>query len=304
MLVRYIRVGDEDPKELGKLVQLYEKEAEAARREAMKHGGKRLSFSFFEDKVPDKALETLKTAFSKGFKLVLKHGGGTIEKCLNSDEILKERMAREVEIELKKNKKAVKKLRADVKERYYKSLTAVTAEGAALGFFGIGLPDVAVFTGLLLRSSYESALSFGRDYTSEREKYIILLMMEGALKAGSERIIINKELDRLLLDDNAECRASLDAQCEKTAAAFADELTTMRFIQGFPILGILGGVANNFTFRRVMTFVNAKYRYAYAKRRGEEVKEGEHENGIVGEMGDTVVCHYGNSGLYGGDFRK
>lgn len=58
--------------------------------------------------------------------------------------------------------------------------------GLGLGVLGIGLPDIALFTGLMLKSVYETALSFGFEYDSEEEKKFILRLIAGAMAYGEE----------------------------------------------------------------------------------------------------------------------
>ena len=42
--------------------------------------------------------------------------------------------------------------------------------GIGLGLLGLGLPDIAVLTGLILKSIYEIAVSYGYDYQREEEQ--------------------------------------------------------------------------------------------------------------------------------------
>ena len=48
---------------------------------------------------------------------------------------------------------------------------AVSAvEGVGMGFFGLGLPDIPLFLGVLLKSIYEVALSYGYTYDTRRSR--------------------------------------------------------------------------------------------------------------------------------------
>ena len=42
-----------------------------------------------------------------------------------------------------------------------------------MGVLGIGLPDIPVFTGMILKNIYETALQYGYSYESREEKYFI-----------------------------------------------------------------------------------------------------------------------------------
>ncbi len=58
--------------------------------------------------------------------------------------------------------------------------------GIGLGVLGIGLPDIVLFTALMLRSVYEIALNYGFDYHSKQEKRFVLLLIQGALSYGTD----------------------------------------------------------------------------------------------------------------------
>lgn len=47
-----------------------------------------------------------------------------------------------------------------------------------MGFLGMGLPDIPVFLGVLLRSIYEIALSFGFSYDTEEEQKVRLWFLK------------------------------------------------------------------------------------------------------------------------------
>lgn len=53
-----------------------------------------------------------------------------------------------------------------------KGITA--AEGTLLGILGIGIPDIPVFIGVILKTVYEICVNYGFDYKSKSEKAFIL----------------------------------------------------------------------------------------------------------------------------------
>ena len=61
------------------------------------------------------------------------------------------------------------------------NVALTTIEGVALGTLGIGLPDIIVFVGMLLKGIYQTALNYGFDYDSLDEQNFILCMIEAAL---------------------------------------------------------------------------------------------------------------------------
>ena len=61
----------------------------------------------------------------------------------------------------------------------------------------------------------------------------------------------------------AVMKEELDEQMQKTAAAFAADMLLLKFVQGLPVVGLLGGAANPVYYRKVMRYVELKYRKRY-----------------------------------------
>lgn len=61
-----------------------------------------------------------------------------------------------------------------------------TVEGVGFGALGVGMPDIVLFLGTLLKGVYETALNYGFDYESQQEKMFILKMMQTALSTGED----------------------------------------------------------------------------------------------------------------------
>ena len=55
----------------------------------------------------------------------------------------------------------------------------------------------------------------------------------------------------------------LKRQIEKTANAFATEMLVTKFIQGLPVVGMLGGAANPVYYQKIMRYIQLKYRKRY-----------------------------------------
>ena len=58
-------------------------------------------------------------------------------------------------------------------------------------------------------------------------------------------------------------RAVLEEQIHETASVFAMDMLILKFIQGLPVVGIVGGVANPIYYKRVLNYVQLKYRKRY-----------------------------------------
>ena len=137
--------------------------------------------SLIGNKVPEGLADTLDAAFEKAFKVVFDKGTSVINMTFNEKKI------NEAE---DSGKESQRRWIAD------KALTSV--EGAGLGLLGIGLPDIPVFTGMVLRSVYQTALCYNFDYNSTKEQIFILKVIEAALARGEDAEQRNREVDSFM----------------------------------------------------------------------------------------------------------
>lgn len=144
---------------------------------------------------------------------------------------------------------------------------ATAVEGIGLGVLGIGLPDIVIWVGVLFRGVFETALKYGFAYETPEEKIFILKMLETAMASGEEWKTLNLENDRYIDRNVVYDENELKQQIEKTANAFATEMLVTKFVQGLPIVGVLGGVANPIYYQRIMRYVQLKYRKRYLLRK-------------------------------------
>ena len=128
-----------------------------------------------EEKIPEKLQSTLNIAFEMGFKTVFDKGLGIIEKTYNKDNISMEFDINSYAINKYPTKRNLKKIdkSANKKTLINKSVSAI--EGGALGLLGVGLPDIPIYIGVILKSIYEISLSYGFDYSFPEERIYILI---------------------------------------------------------------------------------------------------------------------------------
>ncbi|HIR86025.1 MAG TPA: EcsC family protein, partial [Candidatus Limivicinus faecipullorum] len=111
---------------------------------------------------------------------------------------------------------------------------------------------------------YETALSYGFEYKSDFEKLLILKMLSASLSGGEDYERRNREVDELLLSPKREPESGeLEKQIEVTSSAFAMDMLLLKFIQGLPIVGVVGGAANPVYYKKIMDYVELKYRKRY-----------------------------------------
>lgn len=220
--------------------------------------------SELEKRIPPKARAGLEAAFRKGFEIVFSQGRGVIEKSYRKEELTTEHAIRDYAVRLRGGRRELRQLRRSAAHANLRNLAVTAVEGIGLGALGIGMPDVVLFLGMLLKGIYETALSYGFEYGSRQEQLLILKLMQTALSRGEEWTRNNEAVDCLLSEAPAEVTdEEFQRQLNDTASVFALDLLLLKFLQGLPVVGILGGAADPVYYDKVMKYVQLKYRKRY-----------------------------------------
>lgn len=212
--------------------------------------------------VPEKLQMTLNDAFRKAFEVVFDKGNAMIEKTYKKKDHENNYKVNAYVLKLKQNRKAIQSFSKQAKASSAKNLVISSVEGIGLGALGIGLPDIPLFTGVLLKSIYEIALSYGFSYEEEKEQIFILKLIEVALLTGEELSKQNKQIDEWILreGDIEVIDISKKEQIKKTAESLSDALLYMKFIQGIPIVGVVGGAADTIYLKKITYYAQLKYK--------------------------------------------
>ena len=106
---------------------------------------------------------------------------------------------------------------------------------------------------------------YGIDYEKPEERMLILKMMEAAMTKGESWETLNEMVDRMMQDMAvvSVSEEELKEQIEKTAKVFAMDMLLLKFVQGLPIVGVIGGAGNPVYYQKVMKYVQLKYRKRY-----------------------------------------
>lgn len=208
--------------------------------------------------VPEKLKGTLDAAFYKAFQLVFEKGGAVIEKTYRKEDGEYKQKLNAYAAGLKESRKNLKAFSKQAGAAKTKNLLISGVEGIGTGVFGIGIPDIPLFTGVILKSLYEIAVSYGYSYESEAEQVFLLEVIKASLERGSELAEDNERINRWL-DGNGvlEDKAVL---MRKTADRLSAELLYMKFVQGLPIVGIAGGLSDCVYLKRISDYGELKYR--------------------------------------------
>ena len=207
--------------------------------------------SKIEKYVPVGVAGTLEAAFTKAFEIIFRDGTGIIKKTYgrgssdNDDIVMLRNRARAI---------------------LAKDTVVTAAEGTGLGLAGIGLPDIPVFTAVLLRNIYQLAECYGFDYESKTEQVFILKLIETGLSYGESAEKLNDELNALMeqIDNEDYTYYGLISQQIKAASeAVSKEVLYMKFIQTIPVVGAAGGISNLTCLNNEGRFAELKYRIRF-----------------------------------------
>ena len=211
------------------------------------------------EKIPDGLNKTLQAAFSKAFGIIFQHGIGIIEKSYNKEDIAANYDIQNFAIERKSNRRELRKLKKSASKSDFLNMSLTTVEGIGLGALGIGLPDIVLFIGMVLKGIYEVSLHYGYDHDSDAEKYLILKMMRTALSKEDEWEQGNREVDELMITPYSVDADILKKEIEYTSECFATDMLVLKFIQGLPLVGIVGGMFNPVYYNKILAYVRLKY---------------------------------------------
>lgn len=220
-----------------------------------------------EEKVPEKVYGGLNSAFAKGFSLVFLHGRKAIEITYKKDTIAQTHGARSDGFRSTGSRKELKRLHKSAERSSGLNLVLTTVEGIGLGALGIGMPDIVLFLTTVLRGVYETALHYGFAYESRFEQMLILKMMAASLSAGEDWFHRNKEVNDWILKESTDVSEdAFQAQIQDTASVFAVDMLLLKFVQGMPVVGVLGGAANPLYYHKILRYVQLKYKRRYLLR--------------------------------------
>lgn len=218
-----------------------------------------------QDKIPKNLKTTLDKAFFKAFELIFNKGIGVIEKTYSKDNILVDYDINNQAINKKLSKKHLRDMDKTSLDssRFNSAFSAV--EGSVLGLLGIGLPDIPVFLGLIIKAVNEISLSYGFSYEKEEEKVYLLLLIQTALSKGAKQRELSLRADQIAEQIAAGTALEINVKEEMKAASscFSEVLLTAKFIQGTPIIGVVGGIVNHSYINRITKYSRIKYKKRY-----------------------------------------
>lgn len=139
------------------------------------------------------------------------------------------------------------------------------AVGIGMGVTGVGLPDIPIFTAMMLKSIYEIAQRYGYKYDTKEEKYFILMLIEGVVSYGNMMKFVNKRINTFIEKGPVVGQDTIKSQIKKTSGALSKELLYMKFLQGVPVVGIIGGAYDAIYMKKITEYAELKYKIRFLK---------------------------------------
>ena len=209
--------------------------------------------------VPEKLNGTLNAAFFKAFELIFEKGTGMIEKTYHREKKEQDYKILEFAAELKNDRKSIRAFGKQAGASRAVNLAISAAEGVGMGALGMGIPDIPVFLGVLLKSIYEVSVSYGYSYDTQEERIFILKLIETSLSHEEELLSGNTELNQWLKEPS-QFEISMTEQTRRTSDALAAELLYLKFVQGIPVVGIAGGLSDVIYQKKITDYAALKYK--------------------------------------------
>lgn len=121
---------------------------------------------------------------------------------------------------------------------------AAAVRSAGLGLLGIGLPDIPVFTALLLRNMGQIAHGYGCGTGTRRDRLLWLRILDAALTDGPDYPRRAQRAAQALAGepDDPACLPELTG---RVAEGLCARLLAAKFLQGIPLAGAAGSLADS-----------------------------------------------------------
>jgi len=233
--------------------------------------------------IPEKLSGTLAAAFFKAFQIIFEKGTKLIEMTYNSKRRRADFKVSNYANELYGDYKSAHRFTKNAGGSRLINLLISFVEGTLLGLVGLGIPDIPLFIAMVLKGVYEVALSYGYDYHDENEKIFILKVISGAMKDDDEFIEadaqFNADIDVIAKDlgEIGGWNIEKNEQIRVTSDSLVKEMIYTKFIQGWAIVGIFGGIFDPVYLNRITKYAMLKYRRRFLAARLEEERRGKQE---------------------------
>ncbi len=249
--------------------KLLTKELKQLAKKEVKYINKNLSKSlgkvegWVEQKIPDKLQDTLEAAIFTSFETVFTKGTGVIEKGYNKSELEFTHKMNAYALSIRPDKKSVKQFSKTSNSTSLKNIALSGTKGVGFGLLGIGLPDIPLFISMMLKGIYEIATSYGYDYNSTTERYFILQIIAVAFSYDNHKLENIEQLNNYTYDSIMPSSYSEHQKIVEVSELLTNDLIYTKFIQGIPLVGVVGGTCDMLFTKKVLDYASIKYQQRF-----------------------------------------
>lgn len=216
---------------------------------------------------PEKLLGTLHGAFAKTFQVVFEHGSGLIRRAGRQEARRTAYQARAEAVCAQESRETLKAFSRAAGRSGLGNIVASGAAGVGLGLFGITLPDIPLFTAMLLKSVYDTAESYGFPCDTAEEQLYVLRIVETALSYGEALRAGSRELDGYAQTGRWSAPVRREQLIQAAARRLSEAVLYGKALQNVPVAGAVGGAGNAVCLSRVQRFADIKYHKRFLIRR-------------------------------------
>ena len=107
------------------------------------------------------------------------------------------------------------------------------------------------------------------DYDTEREKIFLLKLIRTAVSSGEDLLEENRAIGKMICGMDNE-HNSIEEEMQKTSYALSERLLYMKFVQGIPIVGVIGGLSDYTVMKDITKYARLVYRKRFLRKLWEE----------------------------------
>ena len=203
----------------------------------------------------------------KAFGLVFEKGTGVIAGAGRLEERQRTFQVNAYAADLREDRRTLRAFSREAARAGRGNLLLSGVAGVGMGLFGVALPDIPLFTAMLLKALYETAESFGFDHSSPSEQLYILRLLEAAMSDGDDLRRKNQALDVFAQTGAWPEESDLKHQMEATARRLSEALLCGKAVQNIPLVGAVGGAEDAAIMDRARRYAAIKYEKRFLLRR-------------------------------------
>ena len=94
-----------------------------------------------------------------------------------------------------------------------------------------------------------------------------MLLIETAVSHGRELVERNQEIDEYIKHEKMPEPYNRDVQIKLTSAMLSKELLYMKFLQGVPVVGAVGGAYDVVYLKQITEYANLKYKRRFLMKK-------------------------------------